>query len=161
MKLVVAAAALATLVAALPAAGQEVTATAHVVITGGPKPGTFDLSVGRGGCSAGATGAGSFGTQVSDSKVGPEALGSVQLIVPAPSATGSAQLQLVVRIGSIMKQTAEFNVNTLPGAPKPLGKGTVKVTGVTGSTPVAAFDVTTADNVHIVGTVNCKSMTRM
>ena len=160
MKLAVAVATLATIVA-IPAPGQEVLAVAHVVITGGPKPGTYDLSVAKGGCSAGATGAGSFGTQVSDSKVGPEALGSVQLIVPAPSAAGSPQMQLIVRIGSIMKKTAEFNINTLPATPKPIGKGIVKVAGVTGNTPVASFDVTTADNVHIVGTVSCKSIVRM
>jgi hypothetical protein len=155
-----AAVALATFIA-LPAAGQDVTATAHVVITGGPRPGTYDLTVSKGGCSTGATGAGSFGTQVSDSKVGPEALGSVQLIVPAPSANGSTALQLVVRIGSILKKTAEFNINTLSTSPKPLGKGSVKVAGVSGSTPTATFDVTTADNVHIEGTVSCKSITHL
>lgn len=160
MKLVVAVTALAALLA-LPAVGQDVTATAHVTITGGPRPGSYDLAVTRGGCSTGATGAGSFGTQVSDSKVGPEALGSVQLIVPTPSAAGSPELQLIVRIGSILKKTAEFNINTLHTAPKPLGAGTVKVAGVTGATPTATFDVTTADNVHLVGTVSCKSVTHI
>ena len=132
-----------------------------MTITGGACPGTYELTVARGGCSARGRHwcTGSFGTQVSDIKVGPTALGSVQLIIPKVVAAGSAQLQMIVRIGSLMKMTAEYNINTLPNA-KATGKGTVSVKDA-GATATVSFDATTADGVHLVGTVDCKSVTRM
>jgi hypothetical protein len=142
------------------ARAQAVTALAHVVITGGPAPGTYDLSVTRAGCSSGATGKGSFGTQISDIKATPTALGSVQIIVPTPSASGSSVFEVLVRIGSLLKKTAEFEVNNLPAAKPTGGSGSVKVADA-GATAKVSFDVTTKDGVHLVGTVDCKSVVRM
>ena len=159
MKRIVAAALLSVTVAA-SAQAQAVTAVAHVIITGGPTPGTYDLSVTRNGCSSGATGRGSFGTQISDMKVAPTAMGSVQIIVPTPSASGSSVFEVLVRIGSLLKKTAEFEVNNLPAAKPTGGSGSVKVTDA-GATARLAFDVTTKDGTHLVGTVDCKSVIRM
>jgi len=149
------------MLAAQSAGAQAVTATAHVVITGGTKPGTYDTQATRAGCSIGALGKGAFGTQISDPKGAADKFNGIQLTVPVPSAAGSTQFEMHVNFGSVLNRSADFSIVTLPNARKPGGKGTVQVQGIDGPAPSATFDVTTADGVHLVGTVNCNSIIRM
>jgi len=136
----------------------DVKETIHVVITGGAHAGTYDGSTDRGGCSAGMTGHGSFGNQYSLSKENnPKVLNSVQLIVPdaKAAASGTHNFFLNVAFGRIFKRDAEYKVET----EKKMGTGTVTVHDK-GSTAVINFDAKTADGVHLVGTIDCKSVTR-
>ncbi|MEA2342049.1 MAG: hypothetical protein QOF63_218 [Thermoanaerobaculia bacterium] len=150
---------IALLILAAPAAfAAEVKETVHVVITGGKHAGTFDGSTDRGGCSAGMTGKGSFGNQYSLPKENdPKVLNSVQIIVPdaKAAANGTHNFTLKVAFGRIFKRDAEYNVET----EKKSGTGTITVHDK-GSTATISFDAKTADGVHLVGTVDCKSVTR-
>ena len=126
----------------------------HVVITGGPNAGTYDGSTDRGGCSAGMTGKGSWGNQYSLVKENnPKVLNSVQLIVPDPKSPHNFFLN--VAFGRITARVAEYKVET----EKKSGSGTVTVNDK-GSTAIVNFDATTAAGVHLVGTIDCKSVTR-
>jgi len=136
----------------------DVKETVHVVITGGKRAGTYDGSTDRGGCSAGMTGKGSFGNQYSLPKENdPKVLNSVQLIVPdaKAAASGTHNFFLNVAFGRIFKRDAEYKVDT----EKKSGTGTVTVHDK-GSTATINFDAKTADGVHLVGTIDCKSVMR-
>ena len=147
------------LILAAPVAfAAEVKETVHVVITGGKHAGTYDGSTDRGGCSAGMTGKGSFGNQYSLPKENdPKVLNSVQIIVPdaKAAASGTHNFTLKVAFGRIFKRDAEYNVDT----EKKSGTGTITVHDK-GSTATINFDAKTADVVHLVGTIDCKSVTR-
>src|SRR5436305_2518401 len=146
------------LVLAAPAAFAQVKETVHVVITGGAHAGTYDGSVDRGGCSAGMTGKGSFGNQYSLPKENdPKVLNSVQIFVPdaKAAANGTHGLFLNVALGRIFKRVAEYKVEP----EKKMGTGTITVHDK-GSTATINFDAKTADGVHLVGTIDCKSVTR-
>ncbi|HEX3577424.1 MAG TPA: hypothetical protein VHY33_02575 [Thermoanaerobaculia bacterium] len=147
------------LVLAAPIAfAAEVKETVHVVITGGKHAGTYDGSTDRGGCSAGMTGKGSFGNQYSLPKENdPKVLNSVQIIVPdaKAAANGTHNFSLTVAFGRIFKRDAEYKVET----EKKSGTGTITVHDK-GSTATINFDAKTADGVHLVGTVDCRSVTR-
>ena len=148
---------IALLVLAAPAAFAQVKETVHVVITGGAHAGTYDGSTDRGGCSAGMTGKGSFGNQYSLPKENdPKVLNSVQIIVPdaKAAANGTHNFFLNVAFGRIFKRVAEYKVE-----PEKMGTGTVTVHDK-GSTATISFDAKTADGVHLVGTVDCHSVTR-
>jgi hypothetical protein len=141
-----------------PAAFGEVKETIHVVITGGAHAGTYNGSTDRGGCSAGMTGKGSFGNQYSLPKENdPKVLNSVQIIVPdaKAAASGTHNFFLNVAFGRIFKRVAEYKVEPQ----KKLGTGTITVHDK-GSTATINFDAKTADGVHVVGTIDCKSVTR-
>jgi len=143
---------------AAPAAFAQVKETVHVVITGGAHAGTYDGSTDRGGCSAGMTGKGSFGNQYSLPKENnPKVLNSVQIIVPdaKAAASGTHNFFLNVAFGRIFKRVAEYKVEP----EKKQGTGTVTVHDK-GSTATISFDAKTADGVHLVGTIDCKSVTR-
>ena len=149
---------IALLVLAAPAAFAQVKETVHVVITGGAHAGTYDGSTDRGGCSAGMTGKGSFGNQYSLPKENdPKVLNSVQIIVPdaKAAANGTHNFFLNVAFGRIFKRVAEYKVEP----EKKMGTGTVTVHDK-GSTATISFDAKTADGVHLVGTVDCHSVTR-
>ena len=143
------------------AGAQAVTATAHVVITGGPKAGSYDTQTSRAGCTMGVAGKGIFGVQISDAKGLPDKFNAVQLTVPKPSATGSSEFALEIGFGSVMNRTVEYTVETRPTERKLTGKGRVSVLGGDGSTPTVNFDATTAAGIHLVGTVSCKRVMRM
>jgi hypothetical protein len=146
------------LVLAAPAAFAQVKETVHVVITGGAHAGTYDGSTDRGGCSAGMTGKGSFGNQYSLLRENdPKVLNSIQIIVPdaKAAAAGTHNFFLNVAFGRIFKRVAEYKVEP----EKKSGTGTVTVHDK-GSTAVITFDAKTADGVHLVGTIDCKSVTR-
>jgi opacity protein-like surface antigen len=149
----------ALLVLAAPAAfAADVKETVHVVITGGAHAGTYNGSTDRGGCSAGMTGRGSFGNQYSLPKENdPKVLNSVQVIVPNAKAAGSGTdlFFLNVAFGRVFKRDAEYKVDTQ----KKSGTGTITVHDK-GSTAEITFDAKTADGVHLVGTIDCKSVTR-
>jgi len=132
--------------------------TIHVVITGGPNAGTYDGSTDRGGCSAGMTGAGSFGNQYSLLRENdPKKLNSVQLIVPnaKAAATGTHDFFLNVAFGRITARVAEYKVDTEHKS----GSGTVTIADK-GATAVINFDATTAAGVKLKGTIDCKSVLR-
>jgi opacity protein-like surface antigen len=143
---------------AAPAAFAAVKETVHVVITGGAHAGTYDGSTDRGGCSAGMTGKGSFGNQYSLPKEdNPKVLNSVQIIVPdaKAAANGTDKFFLNVAFGRIFKRVAEYKVEP----EKKAGSGKITVHDK-GSTATINFDAKTADGVHLVGTIDCKSVTR-
>jgi hypothetical protein len=145
-------------VLAAPAVFGQVKETVHVVITGGAHPGTYDGSTDRGGCSAGMTGEGSFGNQYSLPKENnPNVLNSVQIIVPdaKAAANGTHNFFLNVAFGRIFKRVAEYKVEP----EKKIGSGTMTVHDK-GSTATINFDAKTADGVHLVGTIDCKSVLR-
>jgi hypothetical protein len=150
---------IALLVLAAPAAfAADTKETIHVVITGGAHAGTYDGSTDRGGCSAGMTGKGSFGNQYSLPKENdPKVLNSIQIIVAdaKAAASGTHDFFLNVAFGRIFKRVAEYKVEP----EKKMGTGTVTVHDK-GSTAVINFDAKTADGVHLVGTIDCKSVTR-
>lgn len=137
---------------------------AHVVIASGANAGTYDVVGTRFGCSANATGPGSFGNQLSDSKGAPDKFNSLQLIVPSAKAasagSGTTEFQIVFGFGPLMHRTKEYEVNTLAANSKKTGSGTVKVVD-SGATAKVDFAVTTAAGVKITGTINCNTVTRL
>jgi hypothetical protein len=140
----------------------DVKETVHIVITGGPNAGTYDASTDRGGCSAGMAGLGSWGNQLSQPKEkDPKKFNSLQLIVPdaKKAASGTKEFFINVGFGPLMKRAAEYKVETRQREPHQLGSGTVTVMDH-GTTGMVHFDVTTADKVHMVGTIDCKSVLR-
>lgn len=139
-------------------AADPTTETVHVVITGGPNAGTYDGATDRGGCSAGLTGKGSWGSQYSLVKENnPKVLNSVQLIVPdaKAAASGAHDFFLNVAFGRITARVAEYKIET----DKKSGSGTVTVNDG-GATATVTFDATTAAGVKLKGTIDCKSVTR-
>jgi hypothetical protein len=146
-------------VLAAPAAfAADVKETIHVVITGGAHAGTYNGSTDRGGCSAGMTEKGSFGNQYSLPRENdPKVLNSIQIIVPdaKAAASGTHNFFLNVAFGRIFKRVAEYKVEP----EKKSGTGTITVHDK-GATAVINFDAKTADGVHLVGTIDCKSVTR-
>ena len=134
----------------------------HLVFTGGPNAGTYDAVGTRGGCSANATGPGSFGNQLSDPKGEPTKFNSLQLIVPdaKKAASGTTEFQVIFGFGPVMHRTREYAVNTLPETKKKVGSGTVKVTQ-TGAAATIDIAAVTADGVKITGTINCLTVKRM
>lgn len=157
MKRVITFAAAAALFAATLSAA-PVKETVHVVIANGPNAGTYEGETDRGGCSAGLTGAGSFGNQFSMPKSkDPKAFNSLQLIVPDAKAAagGTHDFELHVGFGPIMNRSAEYVIVTKKGQ----GSGTVTVADH-GATAMVTFDGTTAAGVKLHGTIDCKSILR-
>lgn len=133
----------------------------HLVITGGKNAGTHDATGTRAGCSANATGPGSFGNQLSDPKGPPGKFNSLQLVIPnaKAAAAGTSEFQLIVGFGPLMKRTAEYEVNTTATGKKK-GSGTVKLSDG-GTKAEVKIDATTADGVKISGTISCLTVTRL
>ena len=132
--------------------------TVHVVIANGPNAGTYDGETDRGGCSAGLTGAGSFGNQFSLPKEkDPKKFNSLQLIVPnaKAAASGTHDFELHVGFGPIIHRSAEYEIVTGKGK----GSGTVTVADH-GTTATVSFEGTTAAGVKMHGTIDCKSILR-
>src|SRR5438045_3174268 len=99
-----------SLIIALPAIG-DVKETAHVKVTGGTHAGSYEASTDRGGCSAGLTGPGSFGNQLSSPKdQDPNHFNSLQLIVPNPKTP--SEFHLSVGFGPLLHRSAEYKVET-------------------------------------------------
>ena len=139
-------------------AAEPVMETIHVVITGGANAGTYDGTTDRGGCTAGFTGKNSWGNQYSLVKENnPKILNSLQLIVPdaKAAASGTHDFFLNVAFGRITARVAEYKVET----EKKSGSGTVTVHDKSATASVN-FDATTAAGVHLVGTIDCKSVMR-
>ena len=134
----------------------------HVVITGGKHAGTYDAVGTRAGCSANATGAGSFGNQLSSTKGDPKAFNSLQLIIPnaKAAAAGTAEFQMIIGFGPIMQRTGELEVNTIATEKKKTGSGNVKLKD-SGKTADIEINATTASGDKIVATISCLSVLRM
>ena len=145
---------------AAPALGGDVKEIVHLVVAGGPKAGTYDASSERGGCSAGLTGPGSWGNQLSNPKdKDPAKFNSLQLIVPdaKAAASGTDRFFLMVGFGPLSGRSAEYTVDTREKPGK--GSGTVTVKDK-GATAAVEFDVKTADGIGLKGTIECKSVVR-
>ena len=154
--------AIAAALCASTASADAVVETVHVVITGGKNAGTWDASTERGGCSAGLTGAGSWGNQFSLTKEkDPAKFNSLQLIVPdaKKAASGSKEFLLIAAFGPLMQRSAEYTVETRSAEPKKTGSGTVTVQDK-GATALVSFNVTTAAGVKLEGTIDCKTVIR-
>ena len=147
-------------VLAVGGAAQQPVETVHLVVTGGPNAGAYDAQGVRGGCSAGLEGPNSWGNQLSSTQGEPTAFNSVQLSVPnaKAAAAGSSQFLLSVGFGPLMKRTATYAVETRPDK-KLAGKGTVTIKDA-GATATVTFSAETADGIRLVGTIDCKKVTR-
>ena len=140
----------------------DIVETVHMVITGGPNAGTFDASSDKGGCSAGLTGPGSWGNQLSSPKdKDPAKFNSLQLIVPdaKKAAAGSKEFYLKVGFGPLMARSAEYAVETRAAEPKKTGSGIVTIEDK-GATAKVTFAMTTAAGVKLEGTIDCKQVAR-
>ena len=136
--------------------------TVKVTITGGPNAGTHEASGTRGGCSAGMTGPGSFGNQLSNPKdTDKTKLNSVQLIVPdaKKAAGGSGEFFVMVAFGPLMARGAEYTIDTQPTSAKKRGSGKVTVQDG-GKTATVTFSGTTAEGVKLEGRIDCRSVIR-
>jgi hypothetical protein len=135
--------------------------TAHLVVTGGANAGTYDATGLRGGCSAGLTGPGSFGNQLSSTTGDPKAFNSLQLDVPnaRASAAGTPEFLLVVGFGPLMQRTASYTVDTRASAAKKTGAGKVTIQDA-GATAKVTIVATTADGVKLEATIDCRKVTR-
>lgn len=139
----------------------DVTETVHLVVTGGPNAGTYDVTSDRGGCSYGLTGPGSWGNQLSNPKdKDPKKFNSLQLIVPdtKKAAVGTHDFFISIGFGPLMNRGAEYKVETRASEAKKNGSGVVTVMDK-GTTGKVTFDVTTS-NVNLKGTIDCKSVIR-
>ena len=143
-------------------AAAEVKETVQLTVTGGANAGKYSASSERGGCSAGLSGAGSFGNQLSDPKEkDPKKFNSLQLVVPdaKKAAGGTGEFQLIVGFGPLTNRSASFTVDTRAAAPKKTGSGQVTIEDK-GATAAVKFSATTADGVKLEGTIDCKSVIR-
>ncbi|APV49469.1 hypothetical protein BWI17_07110 [Betaproteobacteria bacterium GR16-43] len=136
----------------------QVTETVQLTITGGPNAGKHEATADRGGCSAGLTGAGSFGNQLSNPKdKDPKKFNSLQLILP--DAKKSDNFLIVVGFGPLMSRSATYTVDTRSDSRMKGGSGKVTVDDK-GATATVTFAATTADGVKMEGTIDCKNVTR-
>ncbi len=148
--------------ASLTAHADAVVETAHLVVTGGPNAGTYDAQTDKGGCPAGLTGAGSWGSQLSQPKEkDPAKFNSLQLIVPdaKQAAAGGKEFFILFRFGSIMGQNTAYTVETRSTEAKKKGSGTVTVDDK-GATGKVSFNVTSAEGYKFEGTIDCKTVMR-
>lgn len=151
---------IAVVVASLVAtsAAAQVVETVKVKITGGPNAGSYEASTESGGCSAGYTGPGSWGNQLSSAKdKDPKKFNSLQLIVPdaKKAASGTHDFMVSVGFGPLLHRSAEYKVDTM----KKSGSGTVTVKDQ-GKTALVTIDATTADGVKIAAEIDCKEVAR-
>jgi len=153
--------AMAALVTASAAQADAVTETAHVVITGGPHAGTYDASSDRAGCSAGMTGPGSFGNQLSSRDKDPKKFNSLQLIVDdaKKAAAGSKEFYISFGFGPLVARSAEYIIETRPQEKKKAGSGVVTVEDK-GTTGKVTFAVVSKEGYKFEGSIDCKSVIR-
>ena len=152
----------ALLFVAVDVHAEDIKESVHLVVTGGPHAGTWDASTDKGGCSAGLTGAGSWGNQFSQPKEkDPKKFNSLQLIVPdaKKASSGSKDFFMMFRFGSILFTNTEITIETRPAEAKKKGSGTVTIDDK-GATARVMFNVTSADGVKFEGAIDCKSVTR-
>jgi hypothetical protein len=149
------------LVVAAPLARAAVVETVHVVVTGGPNAGTYDVSSERGGCTYGFVGIDSWGNQLSTPKdKDPKHFNSLQLIVPSTkkAASGTSEFYISFGFGPLLNRSKEWKIETRSGE-KQSGSGTVTVADH-GPTAKVTFNVMSSDGVKFNGTIDCKSVMR-
>lgn len=147
---------------ALTAHAGAVTETVHLVVTGGPNAGTWDASSDKGGCSAGLTGPGSWGNQLSQPKqADPNRFNSLQLIVAdvKKAAAGTKDFMILFRFGPLIAKNTEYSIETRATEAKKKGSGLVIVADK-GATAKVSFNATSAEGYKFVGTIDCKSVIR-
>ncbi len=136
--------------------------TVHLVVTGGPHAGTWEASSEKGGCSAGLTGPGSWGNQISQPKQNdPAKFNSLQLIVPdaKKAALGGKEFMILFRFGSLMGKNTEYTIETRPAEATKKGSGTVTIDDK-GATAKVGFDVVSSEGYQFVGSIDCNSVIR-
>jgi hypothetical protein len=132
--------------------------TVHLVVTGGPHAGTWEASSEKGGCSAGLTGPGSWGNQISQPKENdPAKFNSLQLIVP--DAKKAEEFMILFRFGPLMAQNTQYTIETRPAEAMKKGSGTVTIDDK-GATAKVGFDVVSSDGYKFVGSIDCNSVIR-
>ena len=147
---------------ALTAHADAVVETVHLVVTGGPNAGTWEASSDKGGCSAGLSGTGSWGNQLSQPKEkDPSKFNSLQLVVPdaKKAAAGSKEFFILFRFGPLIAKNTEYTVETRADEAKKKGSGVVTVDDK-GATAKVSFNVTSAEGYKFEGTIDCKTVTR-
>ena len=141
-------------------ASGESTGKVHLVVTGGPHAGTYDVNMPDAGCSYGLAGQGAWGNQYSLDTADAKAFSSLQLIVPdtKDAADGTRQFLITAGFGPILSMTT-YDVDTRPNANEKKGSGTLTVDD-RGSTGKVTFNATTAEGVKLEGTIDCSTVMR-
>lgn len=151
----------------VPTGGGTAT-TIHLVVKGGPHPGTYDAKSNDITCSYGFAGPGSWGNQYSVMGKKASEFSSLQLIVPdtKDAADGTDKFMMTVGFGELMQPSwSEHTINTgasLSGASddvKKEGSGTIKVED-RGKSGKVTFQGKTKDNVSLEGTIDCHQLMR-
>lgn len=148
--------------------GGDPATTIHLVVSGGPHAGTYDVTSTDITCSYGFAGPGSWGNQYSVADKKPNEFSSLQLIVPdtKDAADGTETFVITAGFGSMMDPGySEHTINTgatLGGADPDAerkGSGTITVDDK-GQTGKVTFKGTTEDNVTLEGTIDCHRLMR-
>ena len=151
----------------VPTGGGTAT-TIHLVVKGGPHPGTYDAKSNDITCTYGFAGPGSWGNQYSVTGKKASEFSSLQLIVPdtKDAADGTDKFLMTVGFGELMQPSwSEHTINTgasLGGGSdnvKKEGTGTVKVED-RGKSGKVTFQGKTKDNVSLEGTIDCHQLMR-
>jgi hypothetical protein len=152
----------------VPAGGGGGATTIHLVVKGGPHPGTYDAESSDITCTYGFAGPGSWGNQYSVMGKKANEFSSLQLIVPdtKDAADGTDKFMMTVGFGELMQPSwSEHTINTgasLSGASndvKKEGTGTIKVED-RGKSGKVTFQGKTKDNVSLEGTIDCHQLMR-
>ena len=130
-------------------------ATVHLVITGGDFAGTYDVDITEGGCSTGATGAGSFA--VASVVVDPKsAFDGPQITVydAAAAASGTdSQFSAAFTFNSFAG-TVEVNPYLTASQGRSFGEGTATLDN-RGDSATLTIEGTTADGASVSATIEC------
>lgn len=133
----------------------------HLVVTGGPHAGTYDVP-NVDGCSFGLAQPGAWGNQFTRDTQDPREFSSLQMIVPNAKAAagGTNQFNMTVSFGPMFSEgQTDYAIETREGAPRQAGQGTASVEDG-GDTGKVSFDATTSDGVRLQGTITCSKVTR-
>lgn len=134
----------------------------HLVVTGGPNAGSYDVDMKDTGCSYGLAGPTAWGNQYSIETNDPKQFSSLQLIVPdtKKAASGTSEFQMTAQFGPLFGSGgASYDVNTRPDAPSKQGSGTVTVQDQ-GKTGHVDFDAKTGEGIGLKGSIDCQSVIR-
>jgi len=127
-------------------------AAARVELAGGSNPGAYEVRSRTPACNRDLVGPGSWGVQLTD-WTGPKAgLRSLQLVVPARSATDQFYLGMV--FGDFFTGVVH-EIETRPDSPRPKGHGAVTVQEQGDAATVSVTGVT-QDSVAITATIACE-----
>jgi len=151
-----------------PTGGGSTATTIHLVVKGGPHPGTYDAKSNDITCTYGFAGPGSWGNQYSVTGKKANEFSSLQLIVPdsKDAADRTDKFLMTIGFGELMQPSwSEHTINTgasLSGVSddvKKEGTGTIRVED-RGKSGKVTFQGKTKDNVSLEGTIDCHQVMR-